>query len=158
MHAEFMLHTNSRALSKPRLVSRRQQGFTLVELMLVVIIIGVLAAIVVPRLVGRTKQARIAATDMAIASVSTALESFELDLDRFPSTEEGLLALQVRPSGLLPEDPWRGPYLKKLPTDAWNREFVYRYPGEKGVDFDLISYGPDGREGSEDDIANYRIQ
>ena len=135
---------------------RGNRGFTLIELMLVVIIIGILMSIVVPRLTGRTRRARIAAAHLTVKSVSTALEGFELDLGRFPTDEEGLLALVERPAALAPEDEWNGPYLGEIPLDPWKRELIYRYPGERGVDFDLISLGPDGQEDSGDEITNYR--
>lgn len=131
-------------------------GFTLVELMLVAIIIGVLAGIVIPRLAGRTQKASLAAAKMTIQGVSTSLEQFELDVQRFPTTEEGLAALLQRPAGLPEETVWNGPYLKEVPLDPWSRTLVYRYPGEKSVDFDLISMGPDGQLDTEDDVTNFR--
>jgi len=136
--------------------SKRAGGFTLIELMLVIIIIGILVSIVVPRLTGRTQRARIAAAKMTIENVATALKAFELDLGRFPTAEEGLEALTLRPATLAPEDEWNGPYLELEPLDPWKRRLVYKYPGEVSVDFDLISLGPDGQEGGGDDIANYR--
>lgn len=135
---------------------KKRNGFTLIELMLVVVIIGILVSIVVPKLTGRTKRARNTAAQMGIQNVSTSLDAFELDLGRYPTTEEGLDALIHRPASLAPEDEWNGPYLKELPLDPWKRPLVYRYPGENTVDFDLVSLGPDGQEGSADDIANYR--
>ncbi len=135
---------------------RNRRGFTLVELMLVVIIIGVLAGIVIPRLAGRTQKASLAAAKMTVQGVSTSLEQFELDVQRFPSTEEGLSALLERPAALPEETVWNGPYLKEMPLDPWSRTLVYRYPGDKGVDFDLISMGPDGQLDTEDDVTNFR--
>jgi general secretion pathway protein G len=124
--------------------------------MLVVVIIGVLAAVAVPRLTGRTKRARLAAAQMAIQNISTALEAFELDNGRFPSTEDGLVGLVEIPSWVSNDAEWNGPYLKEVPIDPWKREFVYKQPGERGVDFDLVSLGADGQEGTEDDVANFR--
>lgn len=124
--------------------------------MLVVIIIGVLAGIVIPRLAGKTRKASEAAAKMTIQGVSTSLEQFELDVQRFPTTEEGLAALVERPAGLPEETVWNGPYLREIPLDPWHRALVYRYPGDRGVDFDLISMGPDGQLDTPDDITNYR--
>ncbi len=132
-----------------------RQGFTLVELMLVVIIIGILVAVVVPRVAGRSQQARDSATRATLATVSTGLDSFELDVGRFPSSDEGLGALMAKPASLPEEADWRGPYLRKQPLDAWSQGLIYRYPGEDAVDFDLISLGADGEEGTEDDITNF---
>lgn len=133
-----------------------KQGFTLVELMLVVVIIGLIAAVVVPRLAGRTERARTATARQSVASLSASLDTFELDVGRFPSTEEGLEALVVRPPTLDPETEWSGPYLRDVPLDPWHREFVYKYPGEQSIDFDIISLGRDAEEGTEDDVTNFR--
>jgi general secretion pathway protein G len=135
---------------------RRDGGFTLIELMLVIIIIGILVSIVVPRLTGRTKRARAAAAKMTVQNVATALEAFEMDLGRFPTVDEGLNGLIERPGTLAPEEEWNGPYLREKPLDPWNRELVYKFPGEVSVDFDLLSLGPDGQEGTADDILNTR--
>lgn len=123
--------------------------------MLVVIIIGIIAAIAVPRMTGRTEKARIAAAKQTITSLSAALDSFELSVGRFPSTEEGLESLIEKPTSLTEEDQWDGPYMRQIPLDPWNRPFVYRYPGEHSIDYDLVSLGRDGEEGTEDDITNY---
>ncbi len=135
--------------------SHRRGGFTLIELMLVVIIIGIIAAIAVPRMAGRTEKARVAAAKQTIASLSAALDAFELSVGRFPTTEEGLVSLVERPPSLMTEDQWDGPYMREIPLDPWNRPFVYRYPGEHSVDYDIVSLGRDGQEGTEDDITNY---
>lgn len=139
-----------------RKVRNVHEGFTLIELMMVVIIIGIIAAIAVPRMAGRQKRAKMVAAQATIKSVSTALDSFELDVGRFPDTEEGLLALLERPPALAPEDEWSGPYMRDIPLDPWNREFIYKYPGEYSVDYDLVSRGPDGKEATEDDVTSYR--
>jgi len=132
--------------------SKLNSGFTLIELMLVVIIIGVLAAMVMPRLVGRSQEARIARANADIATISMALDMFELHNGRFPSTEEGLGALRTNPASL---PSWKGPYLKKDPKDPWGKSYLYKSPGEHNSDYDLYSEGPNGSEGDNDDISNW---
>ncbi|OIO32983.1 MAG: type II secretion system protein GspG [Candidatus Omnitrophica bacterium CG1_02_40_15] len=132
---------------------RNKNGFTLIELMLVVIIIGVLVSMVVPRLAGRSEEARIAAAKADIRSnISVALDLFELDNGKYPTTEEGLSALRTKPGSA---SNWKGPYLKKEPVDPWGKKYAYRSPGEHNPDYDLYSYGSDGAEGGSDDITNW---
>ena len=129
------------------------KGFTLIELMLVVVIIGVLVSMVVPRLAGRSEEARIAAARADInANISIALDLYELDNGKYPETEEGLAALLAKPdSGIK----WKGPYVKKVPLDPWGKNYVYKSPGDHNVDYDLYSYGPDRLEGGEDNVSNW---
>jgi len=132
---------------------KSRKGFTLIELMLVVIIIGALVAMVMPRLTGRGEQARVAAAKADIMSnIATGLKLYELDNGEFPSTEEGLNALLSKSSSATN---WHGPYLEKKPIDPWGREYKYVYPGEhRAADYDLSSLGKDGVE-SDDDVKNW---
>lgn len=130
----------------------RQAGFTLIELMLVVIIIGALVAMVMPRLTGRGEQARVSAARADIQSnIATALKLYELDNGNFPMTQEGLEALLSKPASA---GRWNGPYLEKRPIDPWGREYKYKSPGEHRADYDLYSLGKDGTESS-DDVKNW---
>jgi general secretion pathway protein G len=131
---------------------RRPPGFTLVEMLLVLVILATLAAIVYPKLAGRSEQARVTAAATQISSFSTALDAFEVDNGRYPRGKGGLLDLVNQP-GDTPS--WRGPYLKEIPKDPWGNEYVYECPGRLNPSsYDLISPGPDGKSGSEDDITN----
>ena len=130
----------------------RRKGFTLVELMLVVIIIGTLVAMIMPRLTGRSEQARVAAAQADIqANIATALKLYELDNGCFPDTSEGLEALLKRSTSATN---WNGPYLERKPLDPWGREYKYKWPGEHRADYDLYSLGKDGTE-SNDDVTNW---
>jgi len=128
-------------------------GFTLIELMLVVIITLALVAMVMPRLAGRGEQARVATARADIqTNIATALKLYELDNGSFPSSEEGLNALLSKPSSA---SNWNGPYLERKPLDPWGREYNYRSPGEhRTADYDLSSFGNDGTE-SQDDVKNW---
>lgn len=131
----------------------KSKSFTLIEIMLVVIIIGALVAMVMPRLTGRGEQARVAAAKADIqANIATGLKMYELDNGSFPSSSEGLNALLAKPSSA---PNWNGPYLEKKPIDPWGREYKYRSPGEHRADYDLYSAGKDGQDGTVDDVKNW---
>ena len=132
-------------------------GFTLIEIMLVVLIIGILAAMAIPRLVGRSQEARSTAAKADIESnISVALDLYELDNGSYPTAEQGLSALLEKPSGSPTPPNWNGPYLKKIPKDPWSHPYIYKYPGEHNTaSFDLYSLGSDNLEGTQDDINNW---
>ena len=126
----------------------RRQGFTLIELLIVMVIISLLAALVGPKFFGQEKKAKQRAAKGQIALFETALDTFRLDVGRYPTTEEGLEALRVNPET---SEKWDGPYLQKaVPPDPWGHPYVHESPSEHG-DHALLSYGADGEPGGEDD-------
>ena len=131
----------------------KNSGFTLIELLLVLVILAVLAAVVVPKFTNRSEQARITAARTDIANLEGTLDALEIDVGRFPTTEEGLRALVEQPPSA---KSWKGPYIKRgVPNDPWGNPYVYRYPGQHNInEYDLHSLGPDGHEGN-DDIDNW---
>jgi len=140
-----------------------RRGFTLIELMVVIVILGILAGLIIPRIMGRPEEARRMKARVQIESIETALKLYKLDNGSYPSTEQGLQALVEAPSvGQLPKA-WRdGGYLEKgrVPKDPWDNEFIYLSPGANS-DFDLISYGADGEPGGEDkdkDVNNWELE
>jgi general secretion pathway protein G len=131
-------------------------GFTLIELLMVMVIIGMLAAIVAPRFMGKVGKAKLQATQAQIELFGAALDAYRLDTGRYPTSEQGLVALRIEPDDA---SNWDGPYLKKrIPTDPWKNEFIYKSPGDYD-EYDIISYGADGKDGGEDedrDIVSWR--
>ncbi|MBF0510789.1 MAG: type II secretion system major pseudopilin GspG [Candidatus Omnitrophica bacterium] len=140
------------------MIKNYRYGFTLIEIMLVVIIIGILAAMLVPNIAGRSDQARkIAARTDIESNLSTALDLFHMDTSHYPTTEQGLNALLTKPTASPIPDQWNGPYLKKkkIFKDPWGHNYVYVSPGTHNTEtYDLSSLGPDGVESS-DDITNW---
>ena len=140
-----------------------QGGFTLIELMVVIVILGILAMYVAPKIMGRPDEARQVKARMDIASLETTLKLYKLDNGSYPTTDQGLQALVSRPDSGSSSKNWReGGYLEKstVPKDPWGNEFVYLSPGAHG-DFDIISYGADGVSGGEGinrDINNWEIE
>ena len=134
-------------------------GFTLVEIMVVVVIIGLLAALVGPKLIGQSEAAKITATKAQIKNFEQTLELFHLHNGFFPTTDQGLMALIEKPTmSPEPKNYQKGGYLnaKTLPKDPWGNDYVYLSPGTEG-DYDIISFGPDGREGGDNDISNWDV-
>jgi len=126
---------------------RRRAGVTLIEMLVVLSIIALFAALVAPRMLRRGDEARVVAAKAQVNSFMTALGAYKLDTSQYPSTEQGLAAMRVKPEGL---DQWNGPYLPKdIPPDPWGRPYLYKYPGDHGDEPDIISYGADGQPGGE---------
>ena len=136
--------------------NRRSFGFTLLELLVVMVIIGLLAGFVAPRYFAQVGKSRVKAAHAQIDALDKALEAFRLDVGRLPTTEEGLTALNAAPNGMTN---WGGPYLKKaVPLDPWGHPYQYVAPGAHQNDFDLMSYGRDGQPagtGEDADITNW---
>lgn len=141
--------------SLQREIAAGEAGFTLIELLVVIVIIGLLAGLVGPRMFGKVEKAKQNTARAQIELFATALEAFHLDVGRYPTAVEGLEALRTKPQGL---DTWDGPYLRKnIPLDPWGKPYVYASPGEHG-DFDLVSFGADavpGGEGSNSDVVSW---
>ena len=129
---------------------RRERGFSLIEIMVVMVIIGMLMAVVAPRFIRQSEKAAAKAARVQVESMGTTLDTFRLDVGRYPTTQEGLAALIQRPFGI---ERWDRPYLKQnvIPPDPWQRPYYYRSPGEGGRPYDLYSLGADGAPGGESD-------
>ncbi len=134
---------------------RNSHGFTLLELLVVIVIIGLLAGYVAPRYFSQVGKSEIQIAKAQIDALDKALDQYRLDVRRYPTVDEGLQALTTKPAN---EPNWNGPYLKKaVPNDPWGRPYIYRVPGQKG-EFDLLSYGRDGKpggSGEDADIGNW---
>lgn len=135
---------------------KNRQGFTLIELLIVMVILGLLAALVGPRLFGHTGKARQKTAKSQISLFETAIDAYRLETGKFPTTEQGLNALRVKPHGV---EKWDGPYLpKEVPLDPWGNPYNYRCPSEHS-DYEIVSFGADGAPGGEDenlDIVSWK--
>jgi general secretion pathway protein G len=138
-----------------RRLLRGSRGFTLIELLLVLVILGVLAGIVVPRFGGTTERARNTAAESQISTFGTALDAYEIDMGEYPKGKNGLQELVTQPRS---STTWKGPYLKSdIPKDPWGNDYVYESPGKNNPSsYDLMSMGKDGRVGGDDDITNWK--
>jgi general secretion pathway protein G len=138
---------------------RLQAGVTLIEMLVVVTIIALFAALVAPRMLRRSDAARVTAARAQINSFMTALGAYKLDTGTFPTTEEGLQALRIKPAEA---NQWQGPYLPQdIPVDPWGRPYLYKYPGEHGDEPDLICLGADGQPGGDGingDVVSWKSQ
>ena len=134
-------------------LNRATRGFTLIELLLVLVILGILAGIVIPKFAGRTEQARVAAAVTQIGSFKTALEAFEVDNGYYPKGRNGLGDLVQAPRDA---QGWKGPYIQDIPMDPWQHPYQYECPGKHNqTGFDITSAGPDGQLGNDDDITSW---
>ena len=142
--------------------TRMQRGFTLLEVMVVVVILGILAALVVPKIISRPDEARAIAAKQDVASLMQALKLYRLDNQRYPSTEQGLQALVARPTSAPLAPNWKsGGYVERLPKDPWGNEYRYLFPGSHGGAYDLYSLGADGElggEGTDADVGSWNLE
>ena len=145
-------------IQAPKIEIRNRSGFTLIELLLVIVILGILAAIVVPKFAGRGEEARQQAAMTQIGAFSTALSAFEVDNGYYPRGKDGMQALITKPNDA---PNWRSPYLEDkggIPNDPWGRPYMYECPGKHNPNsYDISSAGFDGKEGNEDDVTNWQM-
>ncbi|WP_100640960.1 type II secretion system major pseudopilin GspG [Marinobacter salexigens] len=136
---------------------KSSQGFTLIEIMVVMVILGLLVAVVAPNIMGRSDQAKVTIAETQLKNLAGALDMYRLDNSHYPSTQQGLDALVSRPSGSPEPKNWNPDgYMKSLPKDPWGNEFEYVSPGREGP-YDLYSKGSDGQEGGDDDAADISV-
>jgi len=149
-----MIRPGSRLLTRRQLLLAGSSGFTLIEMLVVLVIIGLIMGLVGPRVLSYLSDARVKATRLQIEAFGSALDLYYLDNGRYPSSSEGLTALVRRPANA---ESWNGPYVKgaEIPTDPWKNEYVYRSPGEDSP-YDIMSYGSDGREGGTGSAADIK--
>jgi general secretion pathway protein G len=149
----MIAHASATLQSRRRRPGRHgERGFTLVEILVVITIIGMIMALVGPRVLNYLAESKVKAAKIQIESLSSALDLYYLDVGRYPSTSEGLTALARQPGGV---QAWNGPYLRSgaVPNDPWGHSYVYRSPGEHGS-FDIVSHGAHGQEGGPDTTAD----
>jgi len=134
---------------------KSEKGFSLIELIVVLVILGLLAAVVGPRVYKNLSGSKSHVAKIQIEELGGALQMYSLDMGRYPDTSEGLEALVRNPGS---SESWNGPYVSKpqLPKDPWGKSYMYRCPGMHGGDYDLFSLGPDGSDGGDDDIVNWK--
>ena len=138
-----------------RMKKKARSAFTLVELLVVIVIIALLSSLVAPKFFGKLDNAKVKTAYAQMQMLSTALDAFRLDVGRYPTSEEGLAILWVKESDL---KNWNGAYLpKKVEEDSWGNPYVYKYPGSDKNEYDLFTYGADGKEGGKDDSADVSV-
>lgn len=158
MHINGVVLMKEMAKRSGRGPDNRERGFTLIEVMVVIVILGILATLIVPRIMGRPEEARQMKAAMDIQSIGQALDMYRLDNLTYPSTEQGLQALVEKPEiDPLPRAWRKDGYLQKLPKDPWSGSYIYLSPGLHGS-YDLISYGPDREPGGENDVESWDIE
>ena len=142
--------------SRRRSLLRNARGLTLIEILVVIIVLGLLAGLVAPQIIGRVSEARGATARTQIELLSVALDTYRLDNGRYPTTQQGLEALRTEPTAEPVPRNWRGPYLRKeVPLDPWDRPYIYRSPGDENPQgYDLLTLGADGVPGGEDEDAD----
>jgi general secretion pathway protein G len=152
----FVAHDETRALPRNSERYAAQQGFTLVEMLVVITIIGLIMGLIGPRVLNYLSESKVKAARIQLQSFASALDLYYLDAGRFPSSAEGLAALVQRTPGVAA---WNGPYLKggNVPSDPWSHNYIYRAPGEHGP-YDIVSYGSDGQEGGSGVAADISLE